>query len=148
MPAGAGLPVKPTKLKVRGEPALKRLRFFWARITDGLTHVYTVRVKAPGQDWRDAGTVKGSAPPVWIQTDAGAPGRWEFEVRGTTVHGLDGPAAQVSYTVVPAEPVAEATPPAPESPTEVPEPDTPWVLWGLVAVVVLGAGALWWRRRS
>ena len=146
MPAGAGLPVKPTKLRVRGEPALKRLRFSWARITDGLTHVYTVRVKAPGEDWRDSGTVKGSAPPQWIQIDAGAPGLWEFEVRGTTVHGLDGPAATVSHQVMPEAPVAPVTQ-APEAPEPAPpEPSTPWLLWAVFGLAVLVGGGLWFRR--
>ncbi|MGB0588896.1 MAG: hypothetical protein ACPGU1_04370 [Myxococcota bacterium] len=148
MPAGAGLPVKPTKLKVRSEPALQRLRVFWARITDGLTHVYTVRVKPPGEDWRDAGTVKGTAPPLWIQTDVDSPGSWEFEVKGTTIHGLNGPAATVSHVVLATKPVTEA-PPKADVPPEDPEPETPWLLWAVVGLfLLLGAGTWWWRRKA
>ena len=124
------------------------MRFFWARITDGLTHVYTVRVKPPGEAWRAAGTVKGAAPPLWIQIGVEAPGPWEFEVRGTTIHGLNGPAATVSHLVVAsAKPVTEATP-VPAAPEEAPRSETPWLLWVIGLVSLLGGGAWWWRRKA
>ena len=148
MPAGAGLPIKPTKLSVLAEPAHDQLRVRWARIADGLTHVYALRVKPPGKAWRDAGTVKGSAPPVYIQRRADAPGVWEFEVRGKTVHGLLGPESTVSHEVL-AKPDArvEVSPPPEETP-HAPEPETPWLLWSLVGLGLIGGAGLWWMRQK
>jgi hypothetical protein len=145
MPAGAGLPMKPLKLSVRAEPTLKRLRLVWARIPDGLTHVYVVRVKPPGQSWRAAGTIKGTAPPTWAETGVETPGPWEFEVRGQTVHGLMGPAATLTHQVMPVE--TPAAPAVVQAPTPEPESDTPWLLWGLLSALLLaGAGVVWSRR--
>ena len=135
MPAGSGLPAKPKKLGVTHEVAKERIRFYWARVPDGLTHRYAVRVKPPGEAWREAGEVKASAAPVWIQRDAGTPGVWTFEVRGTTTHGLKGPAATTTHEVLP--PAAPAR--QPEAPAVAQEHDpqgAPWLPWALGVLLV------------